>query len=76
MPLKTELLLIPTHNLDDNNAKMLTALINAQVIPKGCLNCTNATWSDAHEVRCNVYNNTPPHWAVAIGCQEFDFIPF
>lgn len=76
MALQTTVRLIPTYNMTDEQRAFLEPLVASQVIVQGCLTCTYSEWDDAMNVRCTQFNSVPPHWAVAIGCQNYDYLPF
>lgn len=76
MHLQTRLRLISVTNIDDATKTLLETLINTQVIAQGCLSCSNADWQDNGDVTCSYYNSAPPNWAVAIGCTQYDYLPF
>lgn len=76
MHLQTTVRLIPTYKVDDKQREFLEALINSQTIVQGCLSCTHAKWSDKGDVQCLRYGSVPPNWAIAVGCGEYDYLPF
>lgn len=52
-------------------------VLNDAMIVRNCFNCTEAIWSaDNMQVMCAKYNQPPPAWCIACGCEHFDYIPF
>ena len=77
MELKTRAILL--HNIDGDAVKSaaIEAALNETLIVRNCANCAHAEWNDAATtVYCGAARTLPPLWAVAMGCSNFDFLPF
>lgn len=75
MELKTRaVLIIPTVNVDE---KKIEDVINTITIVRSCANCYKASWNaDKTTVYCQSVGTQPPVWAIAMGCTNFDYLPF
>lgn len=52
-------------------------MLNEVLVVRNCFNCDYSAWNkDKTAVNCTKFNATPPLWAIACGCEEFDYIPF
>lgn len=51
--------------------------INTITVVRSCANCYHAQWNDEKtSVYCDKALSQPPLWAVAMGCNNFDYLPF
>lgn len=75
MQLKTRsVLIIPTVNVEQQK---IEDVINAVTVVHNCANCYKASWNaDKTTVYCEGANASPPVWAIAMGCANFDYLPF
>lgn len=78
MELKTRAILV--HNItggDKLKNEAIETALNETLIVRNCANCTYSQWNDTKtSVYCERALTTPPLWAVAMGCTNFDFLPF
>lgn len=78
MKLKTRAILI--HNITDGDvakSDAIEAALNETLIVRNCANCTYSQWNeDKTTVYCDKALTAPPLWAVAMGCTNFDYLPF
>lgn len=77
MDLKTRLI-IPSAKMHSIDVRPIEDALSASVVVANCTTCCYATWSDdGTQLACQMANNiTPPLWAVAIGCKNYDYLPF
>lgn len=72
-PPKIRLIAKSTTGADD----AMQELINGLCVACNCSTCYYAQWNtDKTEVFCSKFLSQPPIWAVAIGCAEYDHLPF
>lgn len=51
--------------------------INRLFVVRNCATCYYSKWSvDKTSVVCERVNQDAPAWAIAMGCQAFDYLPF
>lgn len=52
-------------------------LINGLCVACNCATCYYSQWNAENtEVYCTKFHSTPPTWAIAVGCADYDYIPF
>lgn len=77
MELKTRAILIHSITADTAKNAAIEDTLNSTLVVRNCANCTYARWNDDKtEVYCETARSAPPLWAVAIGCANFDYLPF
>lgn len=58
-------------------AAAVESALNTAVGVVGCASCVHSNWNvDGTAVTCEYYRQPAPLWAIAVGCQEFDYLPF
>lgn len=76
MDLVTKAILIVPIDDDAKNAAFEEAIARLTVV-RSCANCYKAIWSDDKTtVTCGSMGVPPPAWAIAMGCSNFDYLPF
>lgn len=75
MDIKTRAIVtVDPKSLDKNTFE---EVLNMITVVRSCANCYHADWNaDKTAVKCGKFNAAPPLWAVAMGCDAFDYLPF
>lgn len=51
--------------------------VNRLFVVRSCATCYFSKWNaDKTAMTCERVKSVPPLWAVAMGCKDFDYLPF
>lgn len=76
MDLQTKAILIASTN-DEAKDAAFEESVNRLFVVRSCATCYFSKWNaDKTEMTCERVKIVPPLWAVAMGCKDFDYLPF